>query len=1266
MDITDFLPKYPNIKESKYKVLNAYEENFYEAIFRKKEFYDNRLSETVEKRPTEPGMLTKYQTTIARYFSSNTPYDRLLLVHGMGSGKTCSAIGAIEQIRNEDSNFTGALILAKGTNVLNNFIKELVHRCTAGQYIPENYKKLTELEKTHRIKKKTEFYSTNTFNKFAKKIKALPDDDVIETFSNKFIVVDEVHNLRIQKENKKETLEIYNQFHRFFHLVKNCKILLLSGTPMKDTPDELANVLNLILTEKEQLPTGKNFLEEYMEVKINKEAKLDQEEYVKERGVIYKLKKEKADELKKKLVGKISFLRMESNVKKEFIGTKVGKLEHFIVSPGIMSDFQTNIYKNAPFNSKDVYLERREASLFVFPDGSYGNKGFDKYIEKISTNKGNQIKNSFKMKQELYNKLKGSTNKETLNNIRKYSVTYANVIEKILETKGNCFIYCLLVQGGGCILFSLLLELFGFSKANGKETTPGLRFGLLTSETSSSKDVTRINDRYNKKDNVNGEFIKVIIGSKTISESFSLKNVIFEAIVTPWWNYSEIDQAIARGIRIGSHEDLKDPTVQIMQCVAIPNDNKTISVDLYMYETSEDKEISIRSIMRLLMEIAFDCGLNYLRNRLNGKTGSRECDYTTCNYSCFDIDMDMVKNGLQQDELDYSTYQLYYSNPKTPVIRKKIEQIFRKNYKTDLQSIIKNLKEENFTEEEIFNSLYIIQEEYKSGEFDYKNFLRIYSRDPVKKIINEIENLFRTKFILNFEEISTHFSDYTNFEVLTALQNIINDNIIITNKYGLIAYLREEKNNYFLVNSLSVESDFYAEYYNKFPYIKTTKTYKDVENDLYSTSLPKLINKICKTKNQKDFTNLIKSLPFKVQEIFIESTIICKDKGIKNDIIDNVLKIFEGYIKQIKNKWISTFLIAPGHEGSIRCKDITPNSKWENCDEKYIELIKEKEQERTENLRKDNPYGIIGKYNPENNTFCLVDFQQEKQEKRKSSDVNDSRRISTGKKCNSWLLKNLIYIGSERLKIEPPEDFRNEDTRQELLDRFIQSKSQSYNLYDIFKIKENELKKLPTEHIKRMLYWGTPTNEGGIRKNKNICGILKDWLESKGLLEKDTQCGVQSKTKANTIGKIPKTKETGFTILSLVPTEQEQEFKSYSKQISTIMENCGKTKYKPEINDNQWIIVFSKKKIVGFLTIDKNNLLSNVCIAKNYRRKDLHVQAMSQANKYLYETLGKTPTFPINKRLTNYNTLIRLYKSFGFVINKEDNLFSYMTHSSIL
>ena len=76
----------------------------------------------------------------------------------MGSGKTCSAIAAIEQIKNEDNNFKGVYVFAKGVGILDNFIRELRDKCTAGQYVPDKRNKLTEIELNVRTKKLYEDY----------------------------------------------------------------------------------------------------------------------------------------------------------------------------------------------------------------------------------------------------------------------------------------------------------------------------------------------------------------------------------------------------------------------------------------------------------------------------------------------------------------------------------------------------------------------------------------------------------------------------------------------------------------------------------------------------------------------------------------------------------------------------------------------------------------------------------------------------------------------------------------------------------------------------------------------------------------------------------------------------------------------------------------------------------------------------------------------------------------------------------------------------
>ena len=1231
MDIKDFLPVYPNITNTPYSVLNPYKENFYEAIFRKKEFYENKLSK-IEPFPSEKGLHTKYQNTIARYMSSHTPYNKLILVHAMGTGKTCSAIGAIELIKNETNNFKGALIFAKGSTLLDNFREEVVEKCTAGQYIPvKRGKKLTDLERAHRIRKNTKFYSMNTFIIFAKHLKTLSNSQISNDYSDHIIVIDEVHNLRPQDDE--EGVDTYNQFHRFLHNVQNAKILLLSGTPMKDGPEEIATVANLLLPMSEQLPTGEDFINEYM---------------IEEKNT-YTLNK-KASILKLKLKGLISFLKeSESSIEKKFIGRQqYGGLKHLAVDPLEMSEFQS-LYYNQAYNKdigpekQGIWINSREASLFIYPDGTYGKAGFKKYIieKKGKKLQSTESVSNYSLTQDLLNELEGKTNDEILNNIRKFSSIYASVIEKILSTKGNCFIYSSIVQGSGAILFSLLLELFGFSKAKGGESSKYPRYAILTNQTITTKQLRTINATFNSKANMKGEIIKVIIGSRTVSEGFSFKNVIFESINTPHWNYSETAQAIARGVRLGSHNDLyeagENPVVNIYQPVSIPIEGE--SLDLYMYKTSEDKDISIKSVMRLLMEIAFDCSLNYLRNHIEGKDGARDCDYTTCNYKCDGIDMQLIEKQLGKNEIDFSTYQLYYSNPNVLPIRRKIEKMFRENRKIDMDTILKTLGDA-FTEDEIINALYILKEESGGTEFDYKDFLRIYSRSSVQKIMIKIEEMFKYNFKINFQTIINNFTDYTEFEILTALQTMINDNITIINKYGLPSYIKEENDVYFLVNSLTVSPDFFIEYYSEYPHVSVPITFSECLENIQSKYIPISIDRMCMSRNDNEILKLLKSLPLDIQEMFIEGSLIAKNKNIQTYIRDKILVFYQKYIKEVDGVYVSTLL---QDNNKLRCFD---EKEWSDCDKKYFDLVRREEIIDERKKRDSNPYGLLGKWNPENKIFCIVDFKSEKSAL--ANRESDQRIVRAGKNCKSWKIYELISIAVNVLKLPYPADFKKDLSRERMI-KIIKDDDTLSKIYD-----EGEFDVLSDEDLRRVLYWGLPKKDGGNKGNENLCTSIRNFLEGKGLVEIDMNCGVQGKKKIGTEAKERKTGEKNFIIHKIVPSKDTDLFNGYIKDIGKISIDC--LQEKPSIDDKEWIIVLSKKKIVAFLSVDKNNILNNVCVAKNYRRAGIGVQAMKQA----VSILGRDVSIQIKNTEQNIKQLTKLYKGFGFDITKNDDKFTYM------
>jgi hypothetical protein len=1061
-DITNFLLKYPNIDNFDENIFNPYEEDFYEVIYKKKEFYENRL-EKFEQIPKKIGSLMKHQKLIARFFSSNTLYDELLLLHEMGTGKSCSAVGAIEQIR-EEGTFRGALYLAKGDSLINNFVNELIFKCTDGRYIPNRYEEITELEKVHRKKKSIkDYYQSNTFATFAKEISKIRNEKLVqwcERYNNYIIIIDEVHNLRMKAELEEEGgvkigVNVYHEFWRFLHALKDCKILLMSGTPMKDGVDEIASIMNLIIPLNRQLPTGVDFTEKF----FNRSEE------------IFSVKTDKISELKKIFKGRVSYLKaMQSQIKKIFAGSLSGKLKYFNVIQDYMSEFQTKHYQEAyeadKGEHKGVWSNSRQASLFVFPDGSWGSEGFKKYIvkTKISSLGGNKSKKAaydYYLGEELTKKLNADSHDEMLDKLYVYSSKYAESIRNILKAQQenkSVFVYNEFVTGSGLVLFGLILKLFGFSKASGNEPVGSEvpRYATLTSETSTTRQINLIAERFNNDDNMHGKIINIIIGSRKISEGFSFKNVQIEEIQTPWFNYSETSQAIARGYRLGSHRALLEggfvPELSIYQRVSIPN-SVTPSIDLDMYKISEDKDISIKGVERIMKESAWDCALTYRRNNIIGVDGERDCDYVGCYYECDNV-------GVPGDieDLDLSTFHLKYDSSNIENIIDKLILLFRENFRLDLDSII------------------------------------------------------------------SHFNEYSNFDIISALRILINESRQIINKYGFPSYVKEDMNIFFLVDSLSVIGSSVSDYYTEHPNIKKQISFDQIIEPIYINSLPEIINQSSRAEVLEDIRKVMVRLPIEVQEYFIEGSIqgnvLASKRGKDNARLSQTRRLVLEYFKDKYDKfdgtvWIS-WLLNESEEPTFRCFDEN-DINWKDCDAEYIEKGK-KYKQNIQAALKDSPYGWYGLYNPKRHNFCIRNV--------KEKDITKLHKQTSGIVCKTVGKQELVnIILDDFVEIQIPSMDEINKTEAELKKKMKAKEANMTKMKKVFNdingmnkiqvltgIKINKYidkrldPSLPLKELKRMLFWGSQTIP-------TLCGYLHIWLSKTPYLIVDDTCGSSDKTK---------------------------------------------------------------------------------------------------------------------------------------------------------
>jgi len=273
-------------KNYKYLYPHLDDEYFNIKIANKEEFAENKLhinlDSDFEKLSNEicdkDFELAPYQKFIKNFLSSNTPYNGLLLYHGLGTGKTCSAIGVAEETRKylKYMGYSERIIIVASPNVQENFYLQLfdeqklefknnswtINNC-AGQSI------LDEINNTHKnltrekvvkimINIINTYYLFMGYTQFANLIikksnsltsaesthKKKESERLQKFFNNRLIIIDEFHNIRQSKDNTNKLVS--NELLKLVKSVNNLKLLFLSATPMFNDYKEIIFLINIL------------------------------------------------------------------------------------------------------------------------------------------------------------------------------------------------------------------------------------------------------------------------------------------------------------------------------------------------------------------------------------------------------------------------------------------------------------------------------------------------------------------------------------------------------------------------------------------------------------------------------------------------------------------------------------------------------------------------------------------------------------------------------------------------------------------------------------------------------------------------------------------------------------------------------------------------------------------------------------------------------------------------------------------------------------
>ena len=883
-DFEDLFVTYPT--PSAQEKLNYYAKmgSYYDLNMRKKEFNTLKLSQT-EAKPKR-GLPLKHQEFVSKFLSPYTFNDRLIAFHGLGTGKTCLAVQFSELARKINKNQNKTLVLVRGPTSVKNFKRELANVCTDGAYIPQNIEKknketgkkyfikLTPEQraiKTGKLIKKN--YNIETFIKFSNDLSKMTDEQIEKAYSDTIIIVDEAHNLRFQPKESKVSL--YEQVYRLMHKAQRTKILLLSGTPMRDRPQEIIYLLNLLLPEKNKISV-KDF-ENIMEDK---------------------------DELHKLFYGMVSYVRqMESSVRKLFEGTvasnmqKLKTVRHKMISP--QQEAYLEAWSRDTKSSKKIdqiddandddeeestqadslYEKSRQCSLMCFPDGSYGKEGINSKTWILTDNKGFM---HFTKNLSDYIDQNGTDTESRLNMLKTLSSKYASVLRDIIEyPTEKAFVYCSFVKGSGLLLFAAILEHFGFAQLNTaifkrdveyeKEETeeeksfqteelfnidviaknPN-RFAVITGESVTSSVADKIiNEVYNNSRNVYGDYLRIILGSHVVGEGASLKAVRQLHVLSPHWNNSVTDQAIGRGLRTFSH-DMLSPTdryIKIFRHASILKEKKLLdsSIDMRMYKLSEDKDILIKRVERAMKESAVDCALNRERNIRTDldEDDSAACDYEECDYKCA-----LVSPNILEQRTINDTYNLFFAD------------------------------------------------------------------NELEDIINKLTDYFGIHEGVDLVSILDQFKMHNNILILRALKIMVDDLRPVRSKSGLVCFLRESNNYYYLTRRIDYPSSIVNSGYGNLPEITPSLKIVDMIStkgeDLIETNIDKIDKLDFKDdEDEKEIIRIFKKVfTDKEREMFLENFYVAKQLGIKNKVTlrKEYLKFYGKYIADLDDIWVSFYL----------------------------------------------------------------------------------------------------------------------------------------------------------------------------------------------------------------------------------------------------------------------------------------------------------------------------------------------------------------------
>lgn len=641
-------------------------DSFYHDLLKKKEFKDNKYeSETIidrtktyddiakEKCSLQSFNLRPDQMMIKNFLSPLTPYNGLLLFHGVGIGKTCTAINIAEQYL-DGENKRKVLVLMPSTLLKDNFKTQIYDtgkhprlQCVGSKYaamVPNR----TMLSKEMMEKKVNKIiasrYKFMGVMEFANEIDKIRKDIGIEEyedennvrfhnrlrkeFSNMLIIIDEVHNLRSDSDaTKKRVPPLLELVLKKAH---NNKLVLMTATPMFNDPKEIVYIANLLLHNDKRPP-----------IKIS--------DVFDKRGNIKSTEAE--DKLKTALRGYVSFMsannpfslpfRLYPSINGDANVMTDGEVPQYDIK-GVEIDVEDAIDPTnmeivlSTFEKPQRLVYRQSEKAFVGESEAVDENSFNLQLCTQLSNIVYPVSNAYKSCYGetafwgVFERVRGKgfgvrykDGHEGLlapTSVASVSCKIASILKYVKEAQGIVFVYSNW-KWSGVLPLAIALEHEGFNKYNGRNILQSVSGGKKRKGSgnyiilSGDKDISPDNDgeiqAAKSAANTNGDVVKVILATSVATEGIDFKCIREIHLLEPWFHMNKVEQIIGRAVRTCSHMALEpgQRNVTIYQHASTLRGQRE-SIDLRMYRMSYMKQRRIKTVEKLMRSVAIDCSLN--------------------------------------------------------------------------------------------------------------------------------------------------------------------------------------------------------------------------------------------------------------------------------------------------------------------------------------------------------------------------------------------------------------------------------------------------------------------------------------------------------------------------------------------------------------------------------------------------------------------------------------------------------------------------------